>query len=75
MTQVILTVPDISCGHCEATVKQALVPLRGVRSVSVDIPTKQVNVEYDETQVDVERFKAVLQEEDYPVASVAAARQ
>lgn len=74
MTQVILTVPDISCGHCEATVKGALTPLPGVREVRVDIPTKQVTVQYDEGQVDVERFKAVLQEEDYPVASVAGAR-
>jgi copper chaperone len=74
MTQVVLTVPDISCGHCEATVKGALAPLPGVRDVRVDIPAKQVTVQYDAAQVDVERFKAVLQEEDYPVASVAAAR-
>ena len=74
MTQVTLTVPDISCGHCEATVKGALTPLPGVSTVRVDIPTKRVTVQYDEAQVDVERFKAVLQEEDYPVASVAEAR-
>ena len=74
MTQVTLTVPDISCGHCEATVKGALAPLPGVRDVRVDIPTKRVTVQYDEGQVDVERFKAALQEEDYPVASVAEAR-
>jgi copper chaperone len=74
MTQVTLTVPDISCSHCETTVKGALAPLPGVREVRVDIPTKRVTVQYDEGQVDVERFKAVLQEEDYPVASVAEAR-
>jgi copper chaperone len=74
MTQVVLNVPDISCSHCEATVKQALAPLPGVRAVRVDIPTKRVTVQYDEGQVDVERFKAVLEEEDYPVASVAEAR-
>jgi copper chaperone len=71
MAQVVLTVPDISCGHCEMTVKKALAPVAGVRSVDVDIPTKQVTVDYDQGQTDVERFKAVLAEEDYPVASVA----
>ena len=74
MTQVTLTVPDISCGHCEATVKGALAPLPGVREVQVDIPTKKVTVQYDEGQVDVDRFKAVLEEEDYPVVEATAAR-
>ena len=37
----------------------------------VDIPTKQVTVEYDEAAVEVNRFKEVLLEEDYPVESIA----
>ena len=71
MAQAVLNVPDISCDHCERTVKNALVPLQGVRSVQVDIPAKRVTVEYDDQAVSIERMKAVLQEEDYPVASVA----
>lgn len=70
MTQVILTVPDISCGHCAATVKGALGPVPGVRAIDVDIPTKRVTVEYDEKQADVERLKTALAAEDYPVAAV-----
>ncbi len=70
MAQVILNVPDISCEHCVRTVTQALQPLEGVRSVRVDIPTQTVRVDFDERAVDVERMKAVLQAEDYPVASV-----
>ena len=69
MAQTTLSVPDISCEHCERTITEALTPLDGVRTVKVDIPAKQVNVDYDESSVDVEKFKAVLQEEDYPVAS------
>jgi copper chaperone len=71
MTQVTLTVPDISCEHCEHTITQALVPVDGVRRVKVDIPTKQVLVDYDENRVDVDHMKHVLEEEDYPVAAVA----
>lgn len=71
MAQTTLSVPDISCEHCERTITEALSPLDGVRNVKVDIPAKQVRVDYDEATVDVERFKAVLQEEEYPVESAS----
>ena len=71
MTTTILNVPDISCEHCERTINNALAPIAGVRTVHVDIPRKQVRVEYDEAQVNVDQMKDVLQEEDYPVESVA----
>jgi len=71
MAQTTLSVPDISCEHCERTITEALTPLDGVRTVKVDIPAKQVNVDYDESAVDVDKFKAVLQEEEYPVASAS----
>jgi copper chaperone CopZ len=73
MAQIILTVSDISCEHCERTVTEALQPVEGVRSVRVDIPAQKVRVEYDEGTVSVERMKEVLQAEDYPVASVEPA--
>jgi copper chaperone len=71
MAQSILNVPDISCEHCQRTITNALTPVQGVQSVNVDIPTKQVRVEYDETVVGVDRMKEILKEEDYPVESVA----
>ena len=73
MKTVVLNVPDISCEHCERTITGALTPVDGVQRVAVDIPAKQVRVEYDESKVDVEQMKEVLQEEDYPVASTANA--
>lgn len=71
MTRVVLRVPDISCEHCERVIKQALGRTAGVQTVDVDIPAKAVRVSYDEAAVDLERLKAVLQEEDYPVAGSA----
>jgi copper chaperone len=71
MSSVTLNVPDISCEHCERTITNALQPVDGVRSVRVDIPGRQVRVDYDETQLNVEKMKEILQEEDYPVESVA----
>jgi copper chaperone len=71
MSKVTLNVPDISCEHCELTITNTLQLIDGVRSVSVDIPAKQVRVHYDEAHVNVDQMKALLQEEDYPVESVA----
>ena len=71
MSSVTLNVPDISCEHCERTITSTLQPVDGVRSVTVDIPGRQVRVDYDEAQVNVETMKALLQEEEYPVESVA----
>jgi copper chaperone len=66
-----LSVPDISCAHCERAIKGALEPLAGVRSVAVDIPGKTVRVEYDETAVAIDEIQEAVEAEDYPVASVA----
>lgn len=71
MTTSVLSVPDISCEHCQRTITEALQPVDGVESVSVDIPSKQVTVQYDPAVVGIERFKEILQEEEYPVESVS----
>jgi len=72
MTATVLNVPDISCGHCQNAITSALSRVEGVRRVDVDVEGKQVLVEYDETVVDLNRLKAVLQEEEYPVESVVS---
>ena len=69
MTTKLLTVPDISCSHCEHAITRALQPLAGVESVQVDIPGRLVTVVYDEQRIGIERIKGVLAEEDYPVAA------
>jgi copper chaperone len=71
MATTVLNVPDISCEHCERTITGALTPVAGIRAVNVDIPAKQVQVDYDDAQVDLEQMKEILQGEDYPVESVA----
>ncbi len=70
MATTVLNVPDISCEHCERAIKGALTPVAGVQHVTVDIPAKQVRVEYDQRQVSLDRLQEILQEEDYPVAAV-----
>jgi copper chaperone len=73
MASTVLSVPDISCEHCERTITGALQPVLGVTSVNVDIPAKKVRVDYDPNRVSVERMKEILQEEEYPVESATSA--
>lgn len=70
MSKVTLSVPDISCEHCERAITEALRPVQGVRSVEVDIPGKKVLLEYDESAISLDRVREILEAEDYPVASV-----
>ncbi len=73
MARAILSVPDISCSHCEKTITQTLTPQAGVRSVRVDIPGKKVHLDYDESQIDLGRISKLLDEEGYPVESATPA--
>ena len=68
MSQVILNVPDISCGHCEKTVLSALQGKPGVNAVQVSIPSKEVYLDYDPGTLDLQTVNEVLDEEGYPVA-------
>ncbi len=40
----LLSVPDMSCGHCKASVEAALSPLPGMAPVEVDLASRQVKV-------------------------------
>jgi copper chaperone CopZ len=65
--QITLTAPDISCGHCVATVQKAVGDLPGVETVTASDVTKTVDITFDPGQVDVARISQVMAEEGYPV--------
>lgn len=71
MARATLSIPDISCEHCERTITQTLTPQAGVKSVRVDIPAKQVHLEFDEAQINLAKVGELLDEEGYPVASTS----
>ncbi|MFL5879744.1 MAG: heavy-metal-associated domain-containing protein, partial [Actinomycetota bacterium] len=48
MTTETLSVPDISCGHCQRTIESTLGNLPGVRAAAVDVASRTVRVTYDE---------------------------
>jgi copper ion binding protein len=65
---VTLTAPDISCGHCVATVQEAVGGLAGVASVQANESTKQVEIAYDPNRVSLEQIEQRLDDAGYPVA-------
>ena len=71
MAKVTLNVPDISCEHCQKTITETLAPQAGIKSVQVNIPAKQVYLEYDEHVIDLDKVSTLLNEEGYPVESVS----
>jgi copper chaperone len=68
MTSETLSVPDISCGHCQRTIEAALSRLPGVRAATVDVTARTVQITYDETTVGEVTIRDTLAEEGYQVA-------
>lgn len=66
--ETVLSVPDISCGHCVKAINEALNELPGVEAVTTDIPTKTVHLRYDPSQVSMATVEAALDEAGYAVA-------
>ncbi len=65
--QVTLTAPDISCGHCVATVQAALGSIDGVQRVEASAETKLVTVAFDPARVSPAAIASTLGEAGYPV--------
>jgi copper chaperone len=62
-----LSIPDMSCGHCRASVEQALAPLSGVSAIRFDPEARTAAVDGDATASDL---IAALEQIGFP-ASVA----
>ena len=67
MTQITLSVPDISCGHCKSSIEDAVGPFGGVQSATVSIQDRNVDVEYDPAEVDLAAIVAAIEDQGYEV--------
>ena len=68
MQEIVLSVPDISCQHCVKAINEALGALPGVETVSTDIPTRSVHLNYSGAQLSIEQIEATLDDIGYTVA-------
>ena len=67
MSSKIYEVPNISCGHCVATIERELDVVSGVTAVKADLDSKHVTVLYDDQAV-LSEVERVLEEIGYPAA-------
>lgn len=66
----LLSVPDMSCGHCKASVEAALAALPAAAPVTVDLTSRQVTAAGPATP---EALVKALAEIGFPASVVTAA--
>jgi copper chaperone len=65
LQQLVLTVPGMTCGHCEAAVKREVGSIAGVAGVDVDLDSKLVTVRGE--SLDRDDIVAAIDEAGYDV--------
>lgn len=69
MTSKTVSVPNISCGHCVATIEREVGGLAGVTSVKADQGSRRVTVSWDPEATDWVAIERHLEEIHYPPAA------
>ena len=67
MNELVLSVPGMTCGHCEASVKGEVGKVAGVTGVAVDLATKLVTITGE--ALDRAAVVAAVDEAGFEVAS------
>ena len=65
-TELVFTVPGMTCGHCEAAVKREIGSVAGVATVDVDLERKIVVV--SGVELDRDAIVEAIDEAGYDVA-------
>ncbi len=60
-------VPDMSCGHCKATIEKAFATADPLAELSFDMEGRHVEIESD---LDAESLAKLLKEAGYPAEAV-----
>lgn len=69
MTEATFNVPEMSCGHCKATVEGKLNKLSGVERSNADFEKGIVEVSYDEDRVTTGELEDAIEEAGYSVTA------
>ena len=67
MTTETIQVEGMSCDHCKQAVEGALTKLSGVSTAKVDLTAGNVQVDYDNDQVEVTDMKSAIEDLGYDV--------
>jgi copper chaperone len=58
--------PDITCGGCASSIKNALGKMEGINRIEVDVSAKTVSIEHG-VQISREKIEAKLDDIGFPV--------
>lgn len=72
MKRDVLNVAGMTCGGCVTSVTRALTALPGVTGVTVSLPRKQVEVQYDEGKTTTDAMRRALQTAGYSIGTAPA---
>lgn len=66
--QQTFQVPEVSCAHCKSSIEGALKPLDGVHDADVDIDSKIVKVDFDDSVLGRDKLVEAIASAGYEVA-------
>lgn len=67
MSNIELKVDGMKCGGCSGRLKRVLEGTDGVKSTEIVLETKQVTVDYDAANIDVNAIKGVIEDAGFTV--------
>ncbi|MEK4083550.1 copper ion binding protein [Psychrobacillus sp. FSL K6-1415] len=67
--QVTLQVQGMTCGNCVKSVKNGLSALSGVEKVNVQLETGNVDIEFNESQIDIKQITNTIENKGYTVGT------
>ena len=68
MTSKTVSVPNISCGHCVATIEREVSEVAGVAEVKADQASRNVTISWDPDTTDWVVIDGLMREINYPPA-------
>jgi Cu+-exporting ATPase len=73
--EVYVRVYDMTCGHCQKKVADAISSLEGVESVEVDLESESATVSFDPQKVSLNDIKAAIRKAGYSTESENEAQE
>jgi len=69
MEKVTLKVEGMSCGHCVKAVEGSVGELTGVSTVKVNLESKSVDIEFNASEVSLDKIKETIDDQGYDVVA------
>jgi copper chaperone len=67
MEKMTLNVQGMSCGHCIQSIEGSVGELTGVTAVNVNLDSGTVLVEYNQSEVTLDKIKETIDDQGYDV--------